>query len=38
MIIALFDFDGTIITGDNHGDKELLELANERFYKPFKDD
>ncbi len=31
MILSLFDFDGTITTDDSRGDRELLELANERF-------
>ena len=34
----LSDYDHIYAYGDSSGDKELLELANESFYKPFRDD
>ena len=34
----LSDYDYIYSYGDSRGDKELLELADERFYKPFRDD
>ena len=33
----LSDYDYIYAYGDSRGDKELLELANESFYKPFRD-
>ena len=32
----LSDYDRVYAYGDSRGDKELLELAHERFYKPFR--
>ncbi len=34
----LSDYDYIYAYGDSRGDKELLELADESFYKPFRDD
>jgi HAD superfamily hydrolase (TIGR01490 family) len=34
----LDDYDHIYTYGDSRGDKELLELADESFYKPFRDD
>jgi len=34
----LDDYDHIYAYGDSRGDKELLALADESFYKPFKDD
>ncbi len=34
----LDDYDHIYAYGDSSGDKELLELADESFYKPFRDD
>ena len=34
----LSDYDYVYAYGDSHGDKELLALADESFYKPFRDD
>ena len=34
----LSDYDHIYAYGDSRGDKELLGLADERFYKPFRDD
>jgi HAD superfamily hydrolase (TIGR01490 family) len=34
----LDDYDHIYAYGDSRGDKELLELADESFYKPFRDD
>ena len=33
----LSDYDHIYAYGDSRGDKELLELADESFYKPFRD-
>jgi HAD superfamily phosphoserine phosphatase-like hydrolase len=33
----LDDYETIYAYGDSRGDKELLELANESFYKPFRD-
>jgi len=33
----LNEYDYIYAYGDSHGDKELLELADESFYKPFRD-
>jgi HAD superfamily hydrolase (TIGR01490 family) len=33
----LDDYDYIYAYGDSHGDKELLKLADESFYKPFRD-
>jgi len=33
----LDNYDYIYVYGDSIGDKELLELANEKFYKPFRD-
>ena len=33
----LSDYDHIYAYGDSRGDKELLELASESFYKPFRD-
>ncbi len=35
-IYNLKEYDYIYAYGDSHGDKELLELANEKFYKPFR--
>ncbi len=32
------DYDHIYAYGDSRGDKELLELADESFYKPFRDE
>jgi len=32
----LSDFDKVIAYGDSRGDKEMLELAHQRYYKPFR--
>lgn len=34
----LSDYDHIYAYGDSRGDKELLELADESFYKPFRDE
>ena len=34
----LNEYDYVYAYGDSHGDKELLALANESFYKPFRDE
>jgi HAD superfamily hydrolase (TIGR01490 family) len=34
----LNDYNYIYAYGDSNGDKELLELANESFYKPFRDE
>jgi HAD superfamily hydrolase (TIGR01490 family) len=34
----LSDYDYIYAYGDSRGDKELLELADKRFYKPFRDE
>ncbi len=34
----LSDYDHTYAYGDSRGDRELLELAYESFYKPFRDE
>ncbi len=34
----LSDYDYIYAYGDSRGDKELLELADESFYKPFRDE
>ncbi len=34
----LSDYDYIYAYGDSRGDKELLELASESFYKPFRDE
>lgn len=39
-ILQTFDlskFDDVIAYGDTSGDKEMLELAHQKFYKPFRD-
>lgn len=33
----LSEYDHIYAYGDSRGDRELLELANEKFYKPFRD-
>ncbi len=33
---SLDDYDHSYAYGDSHGDKELLELVDEGFYKPFR--
>jgi len=33
----LSDYDHIYAYGDSHGDRELLELADESFYKPFRE-
>ncbi len=35
-VYNLDDYDHIYAYGDSRGDKELLELADERFYKPFR--
>ena len=37
-VYNLSDYDYIYAYGDSRGDKELLELADESFYKPFKDE
>ncbi len=37
-VYNLSDYDYIYAYGDSRGDKELLELADESFYKPFRDD
>ena len=34
----LDDYDHIYAYGDSRGDKELLELADEGFYQPFRED
>ena len=36
-VYSLSDYDHIYAYGDSRGDKELLELADESFYKPFRD-
>jgi HAD superfamily hydrolase (TIGR01490 family) len=36
--LKLSDYDYVYAYGDSSGDKELLTLANESYYKPFRDD
>lgn len=36
-VYNLSDYDYIYAYGDSRGDKELLELADESFYKPFRD-
>lgn len=33
----LKDFDYVFAYGDSSGDKEMLDIANEKYYKPFRD-
>ena len=37
-VYNLSDYDHIYAYGDSRGDKELLALADESFYKPFRDD
>ena len=37
-VYDLNDYDHIYAYGDSRGDKELLALADESFYKPFRDD